>query len=334
MLTEPHHVGQWRKLAGNAYFNACRDAQDLKATMLPGPANINQKAGRLSGYLDRSFSPWNRCNKFSSQETLAFSRSSVCLRHYSAEPGAQSEMETSSQKQGLHESKIREELLSEAKAPTSEGVQSVRAQNGPVGPQGIGIEEDLTAEEAAILREAEIEYEKALKEGEGRAVSIDSLKQMLQELETSGDPNDARIAIIALRLGQEYESAGERPELFLSHGEQARKIFESCAPRFSAETAMCHHLIASAFHRMGQHDKSLESLNQALELLKDKEGKDYDPVKFAVHFLLGDTLAAFGKHEEALHHYCVGLSVQETVLDPGHPQLATNYRQVSLAFCC
>jgi hypothetical protein len=32
---------------------------------------------------------------------------------------------------------------------------------------GIGSEEDLTAEEAAILRETEIEYEKALKEGEG-----------------------------------------------------------------------------------------------------------------------------------------------------------------------
>ncbi len=143
MLTEPHHVGQWRKLAGNAYFNACRDAQDLKATMLPGTADINQKARRLSGYLDQSFSPWNRCNKFSSQETLAFSRSLVCLRHYSAEPGAQSEMETSSQKQGLHESKIREELLSEAKAPTSEGVQSVRAQNGPVGPQGTDLLQSL-----------------------------------------------------------------------------------------------------------------------------------------------------------------------------------------------
>jgi hypothetical protein len=53
-------------------------------------------------------------------------------------------METSSQKQGLHESKIREELLSEAKASTSEGVQSVRAQDGPVGPQGMGLLQSTT----------------------------------------------------------------------------------------------------------------------------------------------------------------------------------------------
>lgn len=160
---------------------------------------------------------------------------------------------------------------------------------------------------------------------------MESIQEMLKELSAVADPKDPRIAIVSLRLGQEYEASGEDPKTFLKLGEQALSIFKTAgefSPEFSLEIAMCHHLIAVAHHRLGQQALSLENLNTALLLLKGKEGKESAPVKFAVQFLLGDTLSALGKHEEALQHYVQGLAVQETILEKGHPQLASNYRQV------
>ena len=153
---------------------------------------------------------------------------------------------------------------------------------------------------------------------------------MLKELSAVADPKDPRLAIVSLSLGREAEARGEDPKNFLKLGEQALSIFET-AGDFSLEVGMCHHLIALAHLRLGQQALSLENLNKALLLLQGKEGKESAPIKFAVRFLLGDTLAALGKHEEALQHYVEGLAVQETILEKGHPQLASNYRQVSLS---
>lgn len=156
---------------------------------------------------------------------------------------------------------------------------------------------------------------------------MENIQEMLKELSAVADPKDPRIAIVSLRLGQEYEARGEDPKTFQKLGEQALSIFKT-AGEFSLEVGMCHHLIALGHHRLGQQARSLENLNEAQVLLKDKEGKESAPVKFAIQFLLGDTLSALGKHEEALQHYVEGLAVQETILDKGHPQLASNYRQV------
>lgn len=169
-------------------------------------------------------------------------------------------------------------------------------------------------------------------------VTPENLQEMLQELQALGDPKDVRIAIISLRLAQEYDARGENPSTTLKLGEQALAIFEASGS-YVTEVGMCYHLIASSCHKMGQHDQSLENLNKALKLLEDKNAKDSAPVKFAVQFLLGDTLAALGKHEDALQHYVRGLAVQETILEAGHPQLAANYRQVRVLLvthtqCC
>jgi len=159
---------------------------------------------------------------------------------------------------------------------------------------------------------------------------VENIQEMLQELSAVADPKDPRIAIASLRLGQEYEARGEDPKTFLKLGEQALGIFKT-AGEFSLEVAMCYHLIALAHHRLGQQAFSLENLNKAVFLLKGEEGKGSAPVKFAVQFLLGDTLAALGKHEEALQHYLEGLALQETVFGEGHPQLASNNRKVGLS---
>lgn len=160
---------------------------------------------------------------------------------------------------------------------------------------------------------------------------MESIQEMLKDLSAVADPKDPRIAIVSLRLGQEYEARGEDPKTFLKLGEQALSIFQT-AGEFSLEIGMCYHLIALAQHRLGQQHLSLENLYLALSLLKDNEEKESAPVKFAVQFLLGDTLSSMGKHEEALQHYVAGLAVQETIMDESHPQLASNYRQVCL-FC-
>ena len=160
---------------------------------------------------------------------------------------------------------------------------------------------------------------------------MESIQEMLKELSSVADPKDPRIAIVSLRLGQEYEARGEDPKTFLKLGEQALSIFKTVG-EFSLEIGMCHHLIALAHRRLGQQELSLENLDKALSVLKGKEGKESAPVRFAVQFLLGDTLSALGKHEEALQHYVEGLVIQETILEEGHPQLASNYRQVRSFF--
>ncbi|KAG0607736.1 hypothetical protein M758_8G050600 [Ceratodon purpureus] len=239
-------------------------------------------------------------------------------RYFSAD--AQSD---ESQKKGLQESEIGQELLSEAKdqsSGSSDASQGLKLAHGEV----------LSTEEEAILKEAEAEYENAQKTKE-EPVSVESIQEMLKELSAVADPKDPRIAIVSLRLGQEYEARGEDPKTFLKLGEQALSIFKTIG-EFSLEIGMCHHLIALAHHRLGHQELSLENLDKALSVLKDKEGKESAPVRFAVQFLLGDTLSALGKHEEALNHYVEGLAVQETILEEGHPQLASNYRQVAEAF--
>ncbi|KAG0557008.1 hypothetical protein KC19_11G095000 [Ceratodon purpureus] len=242
-------------------------------------------------------------------------RSWLGQRYFSADGHSSSE----SKKKGLSESQIGQELLSEiSKESTSDAAQGLKLAHGEV----------LSPEEEAALKLAEAEFERVQRE---EPVSVENIQEMLKELQSVADPKDPRIAIVSLRLGQEYEARGEDPKTFLKLGEQALSIF-TIAGEFSVEVGMCHHLIALAHHRLGQQELSLENLNKAQVVLKDKEGKESAPVKFAIQFLMGDTLAALGKHEDALQHYVEGLAVQETILEKGHPQLANNYRQVGEAF--
>lgn len=229
----------------------------------------------------------------------------------------------SESKKGLQESQIGQELLSDDKEQSS-AAPSVTSQELKLAHG-----ETLSPEEEAILKEAEAEYESAQREED--PISVESIQEMLKDLSAVADPKDPRIAIVSLRLGQEYEARGEDPKTFLKLGEQALSIFQT-AGEFSLEIGMCYHLIALAQHRLGQQHLSLENLYLALSLLKDNEEKESAPVKFAVQFLLGDTLSSMGKHEEALQHYVAGLAVQETIMDESHPQLASNYRQVGEAF--
>lgn len=154
------------------------------------------------------------------------------------------------------------------------------------------------------------------------------LEEMLRHLQADAHPQDPRIASVALRLGQEYDSSGESPDKVLRYGQQALQVLKTSSISDPLETAMCYHLIASAYNKLGHHDVSLANLKHALRIIQKHEGPEYGPVMFAVHFLLGDTFAALGKHDESLHHYSKGLSVQETFLEPGHPHLASSYRQV------
>ncbi|XP_024403334.1 protein KINESIN LIGHT CHAIN-RELATED 3 isoform X2 [Physcomitrium patens] len=228
--------------------------------------------------------------------------------------------DSETKRKGLQESQIGQELLSAAQEGSSTGLsgasQGLQLASGEV----------LSPEEEAALKLAETEFENRKEQ-----VSVESIQEMLKELSSVADPKDPRIAIVSLRLGQEYEARGENPKTFMKLGEQALSIFKT-AGEFTLEIGMCHHLIALAHHRLGQYEKSLENLNKAISLLKDNEGKESGPIKFALQFLMGDTLSALGKHDIALKHYIEGLAVQETILDAGHPQLASNYRQVGEAF--
>lgn len=91
---------------------------------------------------------------------------------------------------------------------------------------------------------------------------MENIPEMLRELLAVADPKDPCIAIVSLRLGQDYEARGEDPKIFLKLGDQALSIFKT-AGEFSLEVGMCHHLIALAHFRLGQQALSLENVNKA-----------------------------------------------------------------------
>ncbi|KAG0623675.1 hypothetical protein M758_3G193000 [Ceratodon purpureus] len=87
-------------------------------------------------------------------------------------------------------------------------------------------------EEEAALKLAEAEFERVQRE---EPVSVENIQEMLKELQSVADPKDPRIAIVSLRLSQEYEARGEDPKTFLKLGEQALSIFK-LAGEFSVES--------------------------------------------------------------------------------------------------
>lgn len=164
--------------------------------------------------------------------------------------------------------------------------------------------------------------------------SLEALEVSLKEMETSFASNDRRIGTTCLRLAQLYDSSDEEPEKILSYAHRALKIMEQEA---SFETAMCYHVIGSAYYKNDNSEKAIRYLEQSAELLEKLDGaganeKSIGTIKYAVQILLGHSRMSLGKQEEGLKHYLQGLAINEGILEPGNPDLARSYQQAAEAF--
>lgn len=160
---------------------------------------------------------------------------------------------------------------------------------------------------------------------------VPELEQMLQEESQEPSPDPIKIAMINLRLGQEYDVQGADPDKVLGFASKALSLFEE-ADKDSVEVGMCLHLMSAGSLKMGKHDLSLSYLDRALQILETKDSSEFSTLKFAVHFLSGDVLTAKGMFGEALSKYCTGISLQETVLGLGHLHLGNTYKQLAQAY--
>ncbi|KAJ7562976.1 hypothetical protein O6H91_03G091300 [Diphasiastrum complanatum] len=168
---------------------------------------------------------------------------------------------------------------------------------------------------------------------EKERLTVPELEGFLKHMEAAFAADDPRIGVISLRLGQEHDLHAGSPHKILAYANRALKILGK-GSKDTIEVGMCLHLIGSAYYKMGKYDTCLANLSRALQIIsaKEEEGQDCRALKFAVHFLLGDTMTATGKHDDALGTYTLGLSIQEELLESGHPQLAYNCRRVAEAF--
>eukprot|EP00250_Pteridium_aquilinum_P003358 c13670_g1_i1 orf=182-2467(+) len=166
--------------------------------------------------------------------------------------------------------------------------------------------------------------------------SLGALEVSLREMEASLASDDTRIGTTCLRLAQLYDSSDEEPEKILSYAHRALKILEpSKEPSF--ETAMCYHVIGSAYYKMDDSEKAITYLEHSADML-EKMGdaganeKSIGTIKYAVQVLLGHSRMALGKEEEGLKNYQNGVVINERMLEPGNPDLARSYQQAAEAF--
>eukprot|EP01018_Ginkgo_biloba_P034496 Gb_31274 [translate_table: standard] len=177
--------------------------------------------------------------------------------------------------------------------------------------------------------------EEAIENAFDAATTVEELMTAFEAMQSVFDPEDKRLGMACLRIGQEFESAGKDPETILVYAKRALKIFE-IDEKNTVVVAMALHLMGSVHCALKKFDESLSYLNRANRILEklEKEGTEFQvkPIMYAVQVLLGDTKTALGRREEALENYSQSLVLKEAVLEPDHPQLASSYRQVSEAF--
>ncbi|KAI5079051.1 hypothetical protein GOP47_0006722 [Adiantum capillus-veneris] len=164
--------------------------------------------------------------------------------------------------------------------------------------------------------------------------SVQSLEDLVKELETSVPEGDPKIGALCLRLAQLCILKDEDPEKILLYGQRAMKILGT--PEISLECATCLETIGFAHCKKGEFEKSVSYLERAAFIL-DKlkatlQEEEMGSLQFAVQALLGQANMSLGREEEALVNFQDALSVNEKVLDASDPNLGKSYHQIAQAF--
>ncbi|KAL3695635.1 hypothetical protein R1sor_009711 [Riccia sorocarpa] len=190
------------------------------------------------------------------------------------------------------------------------------------------VDNGLTGEEEGIFTEEDRKAIEAL-----GAKDVDELElEQLENLLESATLEDEGVGILYLKLGQEYDAAGETPQKILKCGEQALKVFNNkhkAGEDVRAEMGMSYHLIGTAYMRMEEYDKSFSFLRKSYDILEERGGENSRAAKCAVKFMIGEALSGMGKPDEALTHLRAAVAEQEAILGRDHVQLGRSYRQLA-----
>ena len=153
----------------------------------------------------------------------------------------------------------------------------------------------------------------------------DRAEQVLQQArrlaEKSGDSGRNSLALVMNTLAlvradqRDYRTA---EQLY----RQAGSIFERAGPDRSYELAVCLTNLGRTQALSGQQEQGRQSELRALALLNREPHPD-ELLRAAILHIIGNIEAAEGNVAEALPYFQQALGVQEGILGPGHPSLAS-----------
>eukprot|EP00268_Persea_americana_P015159 TRINITY_DN16875_c1_g1_i2.p1 TRINITY_DN16875_c1_g1~~TRINITY_DN16875_c1_g1_i2.p1 ORF type:complete len:626 (-),score=137.72 TRINITY_DN16875_c1_g1_i2:370-2247(-) len=188
-------------------------------------------------------------------------------------------------------------------------------------------------------RQLKIKERDALEEALESASSTADILAAFASLEPAFSPDDPKLGLACLKVGQFLDAEAADPEKALSFADRALKIL------YRGESATTNPLpLAMALHLMGSVNYSLKRFNDSLGFLNranrslgqigEMGSGDFDvrPVIHAVQLQLANTKTAMGRREEALVDLRKCMELKETLLEPNSKELGIAYRELAEAY--
>lgn len=187
-------------------------------------------------------------------------------------------------------------------------------------------------------RQRRIKDRDAFEEAFESASSTDKILVAFASIESSFAPDNPKLGLACLKVGQHLDAEGADPEKALAFATRALKILDHSDNNNEPLTvAMALHLMGSVNYSLKRFSDSLAYLNRANQILgrMDEVGSgDFDirPVNHAVQLQLANTKTAMGRREEALANLRKCLELKEMILEPGSKELGIAYRELAEAY--
>ncbi|CAA2982393.1 tetratricopeptide repeat 28-like [Olea europaea subsp. europaea] len=118
-----------------------------------------------------------------------------------------------------------------------------------------------------------------------------------------------------LKQARDVIASGDNSQKALELALRAMKSFERRAnAKPNLDLAMCLHVVAAIYCRLGQHTEAIPILERSIEIPVMNLGQNHALAKFSGCMQLGDTYAMLGQIENSILCYTAGLEIQQLVL--------------------
>lgn len=188
-------------------------------------------------------------------------------------------------------------------------------------------------------RQLKIKEREALEEAFESASSTAEILAAFDSMEPALAPNDPKLGLACLKVGQHLDADAADPEKALSFADRALRILDrgENSTTNPLPLAMALHLMGSVNYNLNHFNDSLGFLNRANRILGqigEMGSTDFDvrPVIHAVQLQLANTKTAVGRREEAIVNLRKCMDLKEVLLEPNSKELGVAYRELAEAY--
>ncbi|XP_002970244.2 protein KINESIN LIGHT CHAIN-RELATED 3 [Selaginella moellendorffii] len=165
--------------------------------------------------------------------------------------------------------------------------------------------------------------------------SVKHLEKKLKELSSTAPPDDRRIAVVKLKLGQELCSSEHlSPQRAVDLANEALKVL-GVGGDGSIEQGMCLAVLGAGYRGLEQYEKSFSYLKRASTCFDEMNEKGQEVVR-EMQFTtnqLGLTYLSLGRIKQGVESLIEALDLQETVLPCDDPDLGSDFRKAAEHLC-